>query len=93
MHSLNNICRKTHTAFINTSQTGLFGSCFNDFGESFTVLDNNGEEPQEIMIKSIDLSEEGKVVVHVLDNYKHKFEDSDVIQLKEVNGMLFNEDS
>ena len=40
------------------------------------------------MIKSISLSDDGKVIVSVLDNYKHKFEDSDVIQLKEVNGMV-----
>jgi ubiquitin-activating enzyme E1 len=66
----------------------LFGSCFNDFGDNFSVLDNNGEELAEIMIKSISLSDDGKVIVSVLDNYKHKFEDSDVIQLKEVNGMV-----
>ena len=40
------------------------------------------------MIKSISLSDDGKVIVSVLDNYKHKFEDSDVVQLKEVNGMV-----
>jgi ubiquitin-activating enzyme E1 len=66
----------------------LFGSCFNDFGDNFSVLDKNGEELAEIMIKSISLSDDGKVIVSVLDNYKHKFEDSDVIQLKEVNGMV-----
>jgi ubiquitin-activating enzyme E1 len=76
---LNNICRATNTAFINASQTGLFGYCFNDFGDNFSVLDKNGEELAEIMIKSITLSEDGKVIVSVLDNYKHKFEDSDVI--------------
>ena len=43
------------------------------------------------MIKSISLSDDGKVIVSVLDNYKHKFEDSDVIQLKEVNGMVDSE--
>jgi ubiquitin-activating enzyme E1 len=69
----------------------LFGSCFNDFGENFSVLDKNGEELAEIMIMSITLSEDGKVIVSVLDNYKHKFEDSDVIQLKEVNGMVDSE--
>jgi ubiquitin-activating enzyme E1 len=69
----------------------LFGSCFNDFGDNFSVLDKNGEELAEIMIKSIALSEDGKVIVSVLDNYKHKFEDSDVIQLKEVNGMVDSE--
>jgi ubiquitin-activating enzyme E1 len=69
----------------------LFGSCFNDFGDNFSVLDKNGEELAEIMIKSITLSEDGKVIVSVLDNYKHKFEDSDVIQLKEVDGMVDSE--
>jgi ubiquitin-activating enzyme E1 len=69
----------------------LFGSCFNDFGDNFSVLDKNGEELAEIMIKSITLSEDGKVIVSALDNYKHKFEDSDVIQLKEVNGMVDSE--
>ena len=88
LRSLNHICRASHTAFINTSQTGLFGSCFNDFGDNFSVLDKNGEELAEIMIKSISLSDDGKVIVSVLDNYKHKFEDSDVLQLKEVNGMV-----
>lgn len=43
------------------------------------------------MIKSINVRDDGKVIVDVLDNYKHKFEDSDVIQLKEVNGMIDSE--
>ena len=86
---MNNACRHTKTAFINTSQTGLFGSAFTDFGEKFTVIDKNGEELQEIMIKSIKADESsGKVIVTILDNLKHKFEDSDVIQLKEVIGMV-----
>lgn len=50
LHSLNNTCRTTNTAFINTSQTGLFGSCFNDFGNNFSVIDKNGEESEEVMI-------------------------------------------
>lgn len=66
LHSLNNTCRATHTAFINTSQTGLFGSCFNDFGQSFQVVDKNGEEEEEIMIQGIELNDKGKVVVTVL---------------------------
>ena len=47
---------------------------FNDFGENFSVLDKNGEELADIMIKSISLSDDGKVIVSVLDNYKHKFD-------------------
>jgi ubiquitin-activating enzyme E1 len=72
-------CRESRIPYINTSQTGLFGYCFNDFGDNFTVLDKNGEELAEVMIKSINLTDDGKVIVTVLDNYKHKFEDCDVI--------------
>jgi hypothetical protein len=28
----------------------LFGSCFNDFGNNFSVIDKNGEESEEVMI-------------------------------------------
>jgi ubiquitin-activating enzyme E1 len=91
LHSLNNTCRATHTAFINTSQTGLFGSCFNDFGQNFSVIDKNGEEAEEIMISSIELNDKGKVVVKVLGEQRHKFEDTDVIHFKEVNGMVNSE--
>lgn len=87
LHSLNNTCRATHTAFINTSQTSLFGSCFNDFGPTFTVIDKNGEEAEESMIKSIELNDKGKVVVTVLGQ-RHKFEDGDVVQFREVNGLV-----
>ena len=67
---------------------------FNDFGPEFHVLDKNGEELHEVLIKSIHYDEEkNRTVVTVLDGYKHKFEDSDVIQFKEVQGMqLLNED-
>ena len=66
---------------------------FNDFGPEFHVLDKNGEELHEVLIKSIHYDEEkNRTVVTVLDGYKHKFEDSDVIQFKEVQGMQLNED-
>jgi hypothetical protein len=43
------------------------------------------------MIKDISVTENGKVVVTVIGD-RHKFEDSDVIQFKEVVGMKHLED-
>ena len=43
------------------------------------------------MISSIELNDKGKVVVKVLGEQRHKFEDSDVIHFKEVNGMVNSE--
>jgi len=43
------------------------------------------------MISSIELNDKGKVVVKVLGEQRHKFEDSDVIHFKEVNGMVNGE--
>lgn len=44
LFELNNACRAQSTALISTTQVGLFGSVFNDFGQEFVVLDKDGEE-------------------------------------------------
>ena len=44
----------------------------NDFGK-FEVLDKNGEQPVEVMIKNIECSENG--LVTLLDGSKHPYED------------------
>lgn len=55
---------------------------FNDFGDKFEVLDKNGEELQEVMIKNI--SNEVEAVVELLPNTKHKFEDGDEVLISEI---------
>ena len=47
------MCRKTKSAFITAYNNGLFGKVFTDFGAEFTVIDKDGEELQEVMIKNI----------------------------------------
>lgn len=64
---------------------GLFGRVFNDFGEGFEVLDKNGEELQDCMIKSI--SNEEEALVELIPNAKHKFEDGDEVHFVGVEGM------
>lgn len=51
---------------------GPFASLFNDFGEKFEVVDKNGEDPTELMVKHISNEEEG--VVTLLDGLKHPYE-------------------
>lgn len=61
----------------------------NDFG-TFEVLDKNGEEPVEVMIKDIEISERG--LVTLLDGAKHSYEDGEAVVLSQVEGMKFKED-
>ena len=73
---------------INSFQNGLFGKVFNDFGEEFLVLDKDGEELQEVMIKDISYDEiKSSTVVTLLPGFKHKYEDNDQVTIKEVLGM------
>ncbi len=87
------MCRKTKSAFITAYNNGLFGKVFNDFGSEFTVMDKDGEELQEVMIKNIEYNEKkDQTVVTLLEGFKHKFEDNDQVSFKEVLGMKLKED-
>ncbi len=54
---------------------GVFSRLFCDFGDEFTVIDKNGEEVQEILIKNITCEENG--IVTLLDGSKHNLETGD----------------
>jgi molybdopterin/thiamine biosynthesis adenylyltransferase len=58
---LNLYCRSKGIRFVSADVNGVFARLFNDFGENFEVLDKNGEECNELFIKSI--SNEEKAVV------------------------------
>ena len=58
------------------------------------MLDKDGEELQEVMIKNIAYDEaKGATVVTLLEGFKHKYEDNDHAAFKEVLGMRLKEDS
>lgn len=40
---------------------GVFARVLNDFGKEFTILDKDGEELPDVVIKSISSEEQGKV--------------------------------
>jgi molybdopterin/thiamine biosynthesis adenylyltransferase len=88
--AIDNYCRAKGKKFILTQLAGVFGRVFNDFGENFEVLDKNGEELQDVIIRSITNEEIG--IVELLGNQKHKFEDGDECTFADVDGMKLNED-
>ena len=66
------ICREKGVKFVSADCFGAACRITNDYGK-FEVLDKNGEEPVEVMIKDIECSERG--LVTLLDGAKHSYED------------------
>eukprot|EP01022_Parablepharisma_sp_SALTPOND_P020985 TRINITY_DN395_c0_g1_i1.p1 TRINITY_DN395_c0_g1~~TRINITY_DN395_c0_g1_i1.p1 ORF type:complete len:5656 (-),score=802.26 TRINITY_DN395_c0_g1_i1:1614-18581(-) len=83
--ALDQYCRKHKIALIVTDVKGTMCKVINDFGSKFEVLDPDGEEPKECMIKEITNEEEG--LVTTITGQRHGFADGDTILLKEVEGM------
>lgn len=79
---INEFCRKKGIKFISADTYGPWCRLFNDFGDSFEVIDKNGENPTEVMIKNISCCERG--IVTLLTGTKHPFEDGEHIVFSEV---------
>ncbi|EDW35560.1 GL17327 [Drosophila persimilis] len=72
-------------ALIIADTRGLFAKVFCDFGESFTIYDQDGAQPVSTMIASITHDAQG--VVTCLDETRHGFNDGDYVTFSEVQGM------
>jgi len=83
---MNDFTHKNGISFISTSTHGLFGSLFCDFGPSFMVIDQNGENPITGMISSI--TPDG--LVTMMEEGRHGLEDGDVVTFEEVAGLNVN---
>lgn len=89
---IDKFCREAGIKFLSADCMGPYSRLFNDFGPKFEVLDKNGEEPTEVMIKNISTGEKG--VVTLLDGAKHPYEDGEVVIIKGVEGMdIIDKDS
>ncbi|KAG5326324.1 UBA1 enzyme, partial [Pseudoatta argentina] len=82
---ISQITRANDIALILADTRGLFSQVFCDFGETFTVVDTNGESPVSAMVASISRDSEG--VVTCLDDTRHGMEDGDYVTFSEVQGM------
>ncbi|XP_061178892.1 ubiquitin-like modifier-activating enzyme 1 [Saccostrea echinata] len=79
------ICHNNNIKFISVDTKGLFAELFCDFGENFSVIDVDGEEPITNMVAAITKDKEG--VVTCLDEARHGYEDGDYVTFSEVQGM------
>jgi len=83
---LDEFCRKNKIFFISCDCNGPFGRVFLDLGDKFEVLDKNGEEMLDLMVKSITTaSPEAKI--ELLQGSKHNLEDGDLVLITGVEGM------
>lgn len=83
---INDICRNNQIGFIYTSQLGIYGFCFVDFGDNFTVIDENGSEPLKYCIKSITKDKIGVVTIDTTAGIL-KLGDNDKVTFNEIEGM------
>lgn len=87
--AVDNFCRKRNIQFISADTNGAFGRVFLDLGAKFEVLDKNGEELQNIIIKTVTCEKEGKI--ETLEGTKHNLEDGDLVLITGVEGMSLKE--
>jgi ubiquitin-activating enzyme E1 len=75
--NLDRICLKLNIPFIMTGSYGLMGYVFNDFGETFTINDVDGEIYENLLIDSIDSA---KKLIKFKD--PHNLSDGDILIAK-----------
>ncbi|KAI2808196.1 E1 ubiquitin-activating protein [Blomia tropicalis] len=83
--NISEVAREFGICLIIASTRGLFGQLFCDFGESFTIVDTNGEQPISVLISGITKEKQG--IVACIDDHRHGFEDGEVVQFSDVKGM------
>lgn len=83
--SISEIAREYNIYLLIASTRGLFGQVFCDFGDNFTVVDTNGENPVSVMISGITKEKAG--IVACIEDNRHGFEDGDIVRFSEVKGM------
>lgn len=80
---LNELTHANNIKFIAADVRGLFAQAFVDFGEDFTILDKNGEEPHTGIVS--DIEKNGHVTT--LGDERHGMEDGDYVKFSEVDGI------
>lgn len=81
--TINEYTHAHNIGYINADIRGLFGQVFVDLGDSFTVIDQNGEEPHAGIVSDI----EKNGTVTMLDDTRHGLQDGDYVKFSEVEGM------
>lgn len=77
------ITHENNIALIIGQTRGLFAQIFCDFGENFTIYDDNGAQPVSNMVASITKDTDG--IVTCLDETRHGLEDGQYVTFSEVS--------
>lgn len=85
-HRIAKIAHENNIALIIAETRGLYAKVFCDFGEDFTIYDQDGAQPISTMIASITHDSQG--VVTCLDETRHGLNDGDYVTFSEVQGMF-----
>ena len=84
---LSALCRVRGVRLVSASASGLFGRCFVDVGEGFTVLDATGEALSRGLISYVTCASPcGVVTCH--EDGRHRLSDGDLVTFEEVEGMV-----
>ena len=87
MEQIDELCRNENIGFILSLEFGIYGFIFVDFGKSFTIYDETGEEIKEYLIESITKEENGKVIINSSLSGDIKLTSNDLVSFKEIEGM------
>lgn len=82
---VNEFCRARNIGFILTTSFGPSGFVFLDYGEQFIVTDADGEDTKAFIV--VNATQANPCIITVHEDKRHKFQDGDYIQFREVEGM------
>ena len=85
---IDELCRAEKIGFILSLELGIFEYIFVDFGDSFTIQDETGDEVKEYLIKDISKEKNGKVTINTELSGNIKLTSNDLISFKEIVGMV-----
>ena len=78
-------CRSKGVGFILSTTFGPSGFTFLDYGTDFIVTDADGEETKSFIV--VHATQSNPCIITVHEDKRHKFQDGDYVQFKEVQGM------
>ena len=78
-------CRSKSIGFLFSTLYGAAGFAFSDFGNDFIITDADGEETKSFIV--VNATQANPVIITVHEDKRHKFQDGDFIQFREVEGM------
>lgn len=84
---IDELCRAEKIGFILSLEFGIFGYVFVDFGDSFIIQDETGDEIKEYLIEDISKEKNGKVSINTELSGNIKLTSNDLISFKEIVGM------